>query len=75
MYAIRSYYAITSYNVCYTKLLRWGVGSGDRVAYIAPNTHAHLEGYYAVPQLEAVIVPLNYRLLPSDWVYMSYNFV
>ncbi|WP_068967047.1 hypothetical protein [Desulfosporosinus sp. BG] len=22
MYAIRSYYAITSYNVCYTKLLR-----------------------------------------------------
>jgi len=51
-------------------LQRWGVGSGDRVAYIAPNTHAHLEGYYAVPQLEAVIVPLNYRLLPSDWVYM-----
>jgi fatty-acyl-CoA synthase len=40
------------------------------VAYIAPNTHAHLEGYYAVPQIGAVIVPLNYRLLPSDWAYM-----
>ena len=51
-------------------LERLGVGSGDRVAYIAPNTHAHLTGYYAVPQLGAVIVPLNYRLLPSDWVYM-----
>ena len=51
-------------------LQRLGVGPGDRVAYIAPNTHAHLEGYYAVPQLGAVIVPLNYRLLPSDWVYM-----
>jgi fatty-acyl-CoA synthase len=51
-------------------LQRLGVGPGDRVAYIAPNTHAHLEGYYAVPQIGAVIVPLNYRLLPSDWAYM-----
>jgi fatty-acyl-CoA synthase len=48
----------------------FGVGAGDRVAYIAPNTHAHLEGYYGVPQVGAVIVPLNYRLLPSDWAYM-----
>ena len=47
-----------------------GVAPGDRVAYIAPNTHAQLEGFYAVPQLGAVIVPLNYRLLPADWVYM-----
>jgi len=51
-------------------LQRGGVQKGDRVAYIAPNTHKHLEGYYAVPQIGAVIVPLNYRLLPSDWVYM-----
>jgi fatty-acyl-CoA synthase len=47
-----------------------GVAPADRVAYIAPNTHAHLEGYYAVPQAGAAIVPLNYRLLPADWVYM-----
>jgi len=51
-------------------LQEYGLRAGDRVAYIAPNTHAHLEGYYAVPQIGAVIVPLNYRLLPSDWVYM-----
>jgi fatty-acyl-CoA synthase len=51
-------------------LQRLGVTHGDRVAYIAPNTHAHLEGYHAVPQLGAVIVPLNYRLLATDWVYM-----
>ena len=51
-------------------LQRLGVAQGDRVAYIAPNTHAHLEGFYAVPQLGAVMVPLNYRLLPSDWAYM-----
>jgi len=47
-----------------------GVAPGDRIAYIAPNTHAHLEGYYGVPQLGAVVVPMNYRLLPADWVYM-----
>ncbi len=51
-------------------LQRLGTAPGDRVAYIAPNTHAHLEGYYGVPQLGAVIVPLNYRLLPADWSYM-----
>ena len=47
-----------------------GVGSGDRVATIAPNTHQHLEQFYAVPALGAVIVPLNYRLAPEDFVYL-----
>ncbi len=47
-----------------------GVGKGDRVAYIAPNTHGHLEGYYAVPQIGAVLVPINYRLLPEDFAYI-----
>ena len=47
-----------------------GVRHGDRVAYIAPNTHAHLEGYYAVPRLGAVIVPVNYRLTADDWAYI-----
>ena len=39
-----------------------GVKPGDRVAYIAPNTHAQLESFYAVPQIGAVLVPINYRL-------------
>ncbi len=43
---------------------------GDRVATIAPNTHAQLESFYAVPQLGAVLVPMNYRLTPDDFVYM-----
>jgi fatty-acyl-CoA synthase len=47
-----------------------GVGAGDRVAYIAPNTHANLEGYYAVPQMGAVIVPCNYRLTAEDFRYL-----
>ncbi len=47
-----------------------GVRKGDRVAYIAPNTHAQLESFYAVPQTGAVLVPINYRLTPDDFVYI-----
>src|SRR4051812_30086204 len=47
-----------------------GVQQGDRVAYIAPNTHSHLEGYYAVPQIGAVIVPINFRLTAEDFAYI-----
>jgi len=47
-----------------------GVRAGDRVATIAPNTHAQLESFYAVPQLGAVLVPMNYRLTADDFVYM-----
>ena len=51
-------------------LQRLGVRQGDRVAYIAPNTHAQLESFYAVPQIGAVLVPLNYRLTPADFSFM-----
>ncbi|MBV9898346.1 MAG: long-chain-fatty-acid--CoA ligase [Chloroflexi bacterium] len=47
-----------------------GVGHGDRVAYIAPNTHAQLESFYAVPQIGAVLVPINYRLTADDFAYI-----
>jgi fatty-acyl-CoA synthase len=47
-----------------------GVRPGDRVVYIAPNTHAQLESFYAVPQIGAVLVPINYRLTPPDFAYM-----
>ena len=47
-----------------------GVARGDRVVYIAPNTHAQLESFYAVPQIGAVLVPLNYRLTADDFAYM-----
>jgi fatty-acyl-CoA synthase len=56
---------------CWSAALQaMGVRPGDRVAYIAPNTHAHLEGYYAVPQTGAVLVPINYRLTPADFDYI-----
>src|SRR5438552_1254956 len=48
-----------------------GVSKGDRVAYIAPNTHEQLESFYAVPQTGAVLVPINYRLTADDFVYIT----
>jgi len=47
-----------------------GVRQGDRVATIAPNTHGQLEAFYAVPQIGAVLVPVNYRLTAEDFVYI-----
>src|SRR5258706_15234160 len=51
-------------------LQQMGVRKGDRVAYIAPNTHAQLESFYAVPQIGAVLVPINYRLSADDFAYI-----
>ena len=52
-------------------LQQMGVKKGDRVAYIAPNTHEQLESFYSVPQIGAVLVPINYRLTPDDFVYIT----
>ena len=51
-------------------LQQLGVGQGDRVGTIAINTHQHLEQFYAVPQIGAIIVPLNFRLTGEDFVYL-----
>jgi fatty-acyl-CoA synthase len=47
-----------------------GVRQGDRVAYISPNTHALLASFYSVPQLGAVLVPINYRLIAEEVCYL-----
>ena len=51
-------------------LQKLGTVPGDRIAVISPNTHAMLEAFYAIPQVGAIIVPLNYRLTPEDFLYM-----
>ncbi len=51
-------------------LQQLGVKEGDRVVTIAPNVLGHLECFYSIPQIGAVLVPLNYRLTPDDFLYM-----
>src|SRR5260370_38880883 len=48
-------------------LARLGVKPGDRVATFAWNNSRHLELYFAVPCMGAVVHPLNLRL-PGDQV-------
>src|SRR5215470_18060310 len=66
-----------SYAQFFDRCDRWsaalqalGVKAGDRVAYIAPNTHAQLESFYAVPQIGATLVPINFRLTADDFDYI-----
>lgn len=49
---------------------RLGVEKGDRVAVLSPNTAAMLQLFYACFQVGAVVVPLNTRLLPHDYLYI-----
>ena len=51
-------------------LQRLGVRKGDRVAYLSLNTASHLESFYAVPQVGAVLVPVNFRLKPQEIAYI-----
>ena len=41
---------------------RLGIGRGDTVAILCPNTPPMLEGHYGVPMTGAVLNPLNIRL-------------
>lgn len=43
-----------------------GVGEGDRVATMALNHYRHLEAYFAVPCMGAVLHTVNIRLHPSQ---------
>jgi fatty-acyl-CoA synthase len=51
-------------------LTKLGVGPGAVVAYISFNCHRLLEGYYAVPQIGAILLPINIRLTPPDIAYI-----
>ncbi|HEY2281013.1 MAG TPA: AMP-binding protein, partial [Streptosporangiaceae bacterium] len=66
-----------TYEEFFARCDRWaaalqdlGVQPGDRVATIAPNTHSQLEAFYAVPEIGAVLVPINYRLSADDFAYI-----
>ncbi len=52
-------------------LKRLGVGPGDRVATLCWNHRQHLEAYYAVPMMGAVVHTLNLRLHPDELRYIA----
>jgi long-chain acyl-CoA synthetase len=51
-------------------LARLGITRGDRVAILSLNCHRFFELYYGVPQLGAIVVPINFRLQPQEIKYI-----
>jgi fatty-acyl-CoA synthase len=41
---------------------------GDRIAFLSFNNNQLLEGYYGVPMAGAIVMPLNVRLSPPEFV-------
>jgi fatty-acyl-CoA synthase len=66
---------IVSYDQFFSKVMRGahalrgsGIAPGDRVAVLMLNSPLYLELYYAIPQIGAIIVPLNTRWNLDDVV-------
>ena len=57
-------------NCLSNALAELGMTGGDRVAVLALNCHRFFELYYAVPQMGAVIVPINFRIPPAEVKYI-----
>ena len=53
-----------------SSLAALGLQTGDRVAYLSFNCHRLLEAYYGVPQLGAILLPLNIRLSCEELAYI-----
>ncbi len=47
-----------------------GIGIGDTVAIMSPNTNAMLEAHYGVPMCGGVLNALNYRLDPASIAFI-----
>lgn len=51
-------------------LLQLGIGKGDKVAFVCPNTPPMLEAHFAVPMIGATLVSINIRLSPREVAYI-----
>lgn len=51
-------------------LLEQGIGPGDKVVFICPNTPPLLEAHYAVPMIGAVLVCVNTQLSSKEYLYI-----
>ncbi len=51
-------------------LRQLGIREGDRVATLSWNHYQHMEAYFAIPCIGAIVHPLNLRLSPDDLSYI-----
>ena len=67
-YTYREFYERV--NRLASALKKIGVGKGDKVAFICPNTPPLLEAHYAVPLIGAALVSVNIRLSSNEIGYI-----
>ncbi|MGE5283859.1 MAG: long-chain fatty acid--CoA ligase [Actinomycetota bacterium] len=67
-------YTYAEYNIRVAKLAsalkRLGVRPGERVATFGWNSHRHLEAYFAIPCMGAVLHTLNIRLFEDQFTFI-----
>ncbi len=51
-------------------LLEHGIGAGDKVVFICPNTPPLLEAHYAIPMIGAILVCLNTQLSSQEYLHI-----
>jgi len=61
---------LTRVNQLANSLKSLGVGYGDKVGFLCPNTPPMLEAHYAVPLIGATLVPVNTRLVAKELTYI-----
>ena len=54
-------------------LVKFGVKPGDKVGTLAWNDHRHLEAYFAIPSIGAVLHTINIRLSEEHLIYIINN--
>ena len=47
-----------------------GITKGERVAVLSQNCHRVLEALFGAPLVGAILMPLNFRLVPDDFEYI-----
>jgi fatty-acyl-CoA synthase len=51
-------------------LLEFGIGRGDKVGILMPNSHVYVEALFAIAKLGAIAVPINARLKAEELRYV-----
>jgi acyl-CoA synthetase (AMP-forming)/AMP-acid ligase II len=60
-------------DILANNLRELGITKDTKLAIIHKNCHSYLETYFAAAKLGAVLVPVNFRLAPDDFVYIINN--
>ncbi|MES2937238.1 MAG: AMP-binding protein [Pseudomonadota bacterium] len=73
--ALRFEGEVLSYSALHTRVRQaaaiawhgWGVRPGDRVAWLGGNHPGQLVLLFALAEIGAMLLPLNFRLAPAEW--------